>query len=212
MSGPSAAPARPCRATTATNRSGCSAPSARRAGPPPASCCRTSAPRRRACPHLGEIGAQVAPGARAVVVLDGAGWHRQGGRLEVPGNLSPLPLPPYAPELDGAEGLWEYLRSNRLSQGLRRPRRRPGRLLRRPERPRRIAGADPIHRRPRLGIGQCRTPLVSGVQLFAASAQASRRQMSRRNAALRTSAADRDPAKVPRAVLDRLTDLACYAA
>jgi len=32
------------------------------------------------------------------------------------------------------------------------------------------------------------------------------------DAALRTSAADRDPVKVPRAVLDRLTDLACYAA
>jgi hypothetical protein len=32
------------------------------------------------------------------------------------------------------------------------------------------------------------------------------------DAALRTSATDRDPAKVPRAVLDRLTDLACYAA
>ena len=30
--------------------------------------------------------------------------------------------------------------------------------------------------------------------------------------ALRTSVADRDPAKVPRAALDRLTDLACYAA
>ena len=32
------------------------------------------------------------------------------------------------------------------------------------------------------------------------------------DAALRTSRADRDAAKVPRAVLDRLTDLACYAA
>ena len=32
------------------------------------------------------------------------------------------------------------------------------------------------------------------------------------DAALRTSATDRDPAKVPRAVLDRLTELACYAA
>jgi DDE superfamily endonuclease len=32
------------------------------------------------------------------------------------------------------------------------------------------------------------------------------------DAALRTSAADRDPAEVSRAVLDRLTDLACYAA
>jgi hypothetical protein len=32
------------------------------------------------------------------------------------------------------------------------------------------------------------------------------------DAALRTSVADPNPAKVPRAVLDRLTDLACYAA
>ena len=32
------------------------------------------------------------------------------------------------------------------------------------------------------------------------------------DAALRTSATDRDTAKVPRAVLDRLTTLACYAA
>ena len=32
------------------------------------------------------------------------------------------------------------------------------------------------------------------------------------DAASRTSAADRDPAKVPRAVLDRMTELACYAA
>jgi hypothetical protein len=32
------------------------------------------------------------------------------------------------------------------------------------------------------------------------------------DAASRTSRADRNTAKVPRAVLDRLTDLACYAA
>lgn len=65
--------------------------------------------------HLGEISAQVALGAHAVVILDGAGWHQQGGRLEVPDNLTLLPLPPYAPELNAAESLWEYLRANRLS-------------------------------------------------------------------------------------------------
>jgi hypothetical protein len=65
--------------------------------------------------HLAEISTQVAPNAHALVLLDGAGWHQQGGRLKIPGNLTLLPLPPYAPELNGAESLWEYLRGNRLS-------------------------------------------------------------------------------------------------
>src|SRR5689334_3944848 len=46
--------------------------------------------------HLAEIGRAVAPGAHAVVVLDRAGWHGAGD-LTVPGNLTLLPLPSYAP-------------------------------------------------------------------------------------------------------------------
>ena len=64
--------------------------------------------------HLAEIASTVAPGAHALVVLDGAGWHR-GGDLVVPDNLTLLELPPYAPELNGAENIWEYLRKNGLS-------------------------------------------------------------------------------------------------
>jgi hypothetical protein len=41
--------------------------------------------------HLKEISAQVTPGAHAVVVCDGAGWHQQGGRLKVPDNIALLP-------------------------------------------------------------------------------------------------------------------------
>ena len=42
---------------------------------------------------LAELSGRVAPGAHAVVVLDGAGWH--GARdLSWPANVSPLPLPP----------------------------------------------------------------------------------------------------------------------
>jgi hypothetical protein len=48
--------------------------------------------------HLNEISTRVAPGAHAVLVCDGAGWHQTGGRLIVPGNVTLLPLPPYAPE------------------------------------------------------------------------------------------------------------------
>lgn len=65
--------------------------------------------------HLVEISRHVAPGAHAVVVLDGAGWHQTGGRLKVPGNVSLLRLPPYSPELNPQENVWQYLRQNQLS-------------------------------------------------------------------------------------------------
>lgn len=65
--------------------------------------------------HLIEISSQVAPGAHAVVVLDGAGWHQTGGRLSIPQNISLLHLPPYSPELNPQENVWEYLRQNQLA-------------------------------------------------------------------------------------------------
>ena len=65
--------------------------------------------------HLAEISTQVAPGAIAAVICDGAGWHKTGGALRVPGNLLLIPLPPYSPELNSMENVWEYLRANRLS-------------------------------------------------------------------------------------------------
>jgi len=68
--------------------------------------------------HLAEISCSVAPGAHAVLVCDGAGWHRTGGRLRVPGNISLLRLPPYSPELNPAENVWEYLRANKLSNSV----------------------------------------------------------------------------------------------
>lgn len=44
--------------------------------------------------HLREISAMVAPGAHALVVCDGAGWHQPGERLRLPDNVSLLRLPP----------------------------------------------------------------------------------------------------------------------
>ncbi len=64
--------------------------------------------------HLKEISREVAPGAHAVLVLDGAGWHGKAG-LDVPDNITLLPLPPYSPELNPVENLWQYLRQNQLS-------------------------------------------------------------------------------------------------
>ena len=65
--------------------------------------------------HLAEISRQVAAGAHAVVTLDGAGWHQTGGKLQVPQNISLLPLPPYSPELNPVENVWQFLRQNQLS-------------------------------------------------------------------------------------------------
>jgi hypothetical protein len=64
--------------------------------------------------HLQEIGRAVAPGAHAVLVLDGAGWHVSPA-LAVPDNVTLLLLPPYAPELNPVENVWEYLRQNKLA-------------------------------------------------------------------------------------------------
>jgi len=61
--------------------------------------------------HLAEIGRQVAPGSHAALVLDGAGYH-VAKDLTVPHNITLVPLPPYAPELNLIENVWEYLRGN----------------------------------------------------------------------------------------------------
>ena len=60
--------------------------------------------------HLAEISTQVSPGAHAVITLDGAGWHQAGGRLVVPENISLLALPPYSPEPNPVENVWQFLR------------------------------------------------------------------------------------------------------
>jgi putative transposase len=65
--------------------------------------------------HLAEISTQVAPHAHALLVCDGAGWHQPGSRLVVPNNITLLSLPPYAPELNPMENVWDYLRGNKLS-------------------------------------------------------------------------------------------------
>ena len=65
--------------------------------------------------HLAEIGRQVTPGAHAVITLDGAGWHQTGGRLHVPDNVSLLHLPPYSPELNPVENVWQFLRQDYLA-------------------------------------------------------------------------------------------------
>jgi hypothetical protein len=64
--------------------------------------------------HLKEISTQVTPGGHAALIIDGAGWHQKGGKLQVPDNITLLTLPPYSPELNPMENVWEFLRANKL--------------------------------------------------------------------------------------------------
>lgn len=65
--------------------------------------------------HLAEIAKEIPQGTHAVVIIDGAGWHIEGGELIVPDNISLLRLPPYSPELNAQENIWQFLRQNFLA-------------------------------------------------------------------------------------------------
>ena len=49
------------------------------------------------------------PNHRIIMVLDGAGWHASHD-LTPPPNIRLLSLPPYSPELNPVENLWDELR------------------------------------------------------------------------------------------------------
>ena len=51
--------------------------------------------------------------SEAVVVMDGAGWHKSKD-LIVPKNIIIKLLPPYCPELNPVERLWLYIKQNTI--------------------------------------------------------------------------------------------------
>jgi transposase len=64
--------------------------------------------------HLAEIALAIAPGARAVILMDQAGWHMT-GKLDVPDNIRIIALPAKCPELNPVENIWQLMRDNWLS-------------------------------------------------------------------------------------------------
>ena len=64
--------------------------------------------------QLAEVSRAVAPGAHGVLLVDRAGWHIS-PQLKVPSNLTLVPLPARAPELNSMENVWEFMRENWLS-------------------------------------------------------------------------------------------------
>jgi len=44
-----------------------------------------------------------------LLFLDGAGWHKS-NNLQIPTNIRLVPLPPYSPQLNPVEHIWEEIR------------------------------------------------------------------------------------------------------
>jgi len=64
--------------------------------------------------HLEQLSKLLGPDRHAVLVLDQAGWHVS-KKLLVPTNVTLLHLPPYSPELNPVERLWQWIKSHLLS-------------------------------------------------------------------------------------------------
>ncbi len=60
---------------------------------------------------LAQFAQELAPGVHAVMLWDQAGFHTANA-LKVPPNATLVELPPYSPELNPVENLWNYLRSH----------------------------------------------------------------------------------------------------
>jgi hypothetical protein len=57
----------------------------------------------------------IKPRRHVILFVDGASWHSSED-LVVPSNITLYFLPPYAPELNPIERLWNFLKSNYLSR------------------------------------------------------------------------------------------------
>lgn len=66
---------------------------------------------------LEQFARELPPDEHALLVWDGAGFHKAKASA-VPPNVTILFLPPYAPELNPVENLWHYLRSHFWSNRL----------------------------------------------------------------------------------------------
>ena len=64
--------------------------------------------------HLAETAEVVDPGAHAIVLLDQAAWYKAKD-LNIPANVSLLPLSPRSPELNPVQNVWQYMRDNWFS-------------------------------------------------------------------------------------------------
>ena len=64
--------------------------------------------------HLSLISKRTELGRHAVLIVDGASWH-QAYLADDFDNLTLIKLPPYSPELNPMEQVWQWLRQHELA-------------------------------------------------------------------------------------------------
>jgi transposase len=64
--------------------------------------------------YLAELSKQVEVGVHIALVIDNAGWH-VAKELAIPDNITLVPLPAYAPELNAMEQVWQWIKPRYLS-------------------------------------------------------------------------------------------------
>lgn len=63
---------------------------------------------------LAEVSKEIDPGKHCAMILDRAAWHTS-KKLTCSTNITLIPLPPYSPELNPIEQLWQQLKQKFLS-------------------------------------------------------------------------------------------------
>mgnify|MGYP006063481719 CR=1 FL=1 len=63
---------------------------------------------------LEELSLNIQCDRHVALLIDNAGWHTA-KKLTVPSNITLIPLPPYAPELNAMEQVWEWIKNHFLS-------------------------------------------------------------------------------------------------
>ena len=63
---------------------------------------------------LKDLSLTIQDNRHVALLTDNAGWHNA-KKLTVPSNITLIPLPPYAPELNAMEQVWEWIKNHFLS-------------------------------------------------------------------------------------------------
>ena len=64
--------------------------------------------------HLDEISEKIEKGFHGIIIMDRASWHTTEA-LNIPENLSLLPIPAYSPELNPMEQVWQKIKADKLT-------------------------------------------------------------------------------------------------
>lgn len=64
--------------------------------------------------HLQQVSAKLPKGVQALSILDNASWHAS-KELKIPANIWLFNLPPYSPQVNPVENLFQYFKTNYIA-------------------------------------------------------------------------------------------------